>query len=272
VPASAGGSSSSPDVGSVEPNSAEPGQVDPAELDNQVANDNAVEPTQNERVARDLDNRINELSAHDDAAKLYEELESINPNAPDAQQRLAALEAKVSRLEDVMGIDHAEPSATGAEDPLQEGNLPERPEFHPYSGNGDVVTVGDSVTGPQAGDPTLDALVEHVQQAQAKFNEEGFTEAQQAAIEAADTPAARDRLRAMYYGDRIDGFVKNSIAGDMRLDHLGVSERMQPGPDFFDPTTDRWYDITTARSWPAHVAKYGGGAGSGAGTHIPSGR
>ena len=133
------------------------------------------------------------------------------------------------------------------------------------------MSVGDSVTGPQAGDPTLERLVDHVRQAQATFDSEGFTEAQQRAIEAAD-PARRDGMRAMYYGDRIDGLVKQSILGDRGLDHLGVSERMQPGPDFFDPTTDRWYDITTARSWDAHVASYGGGNASGAGTHVPSGR
>ena len=51
--------------------------------------------------------------------------------------------------------------------------------------------------------------------------------------------------------------------------NLGVSEIAQPGPDFFDPTIDTWYDITTAKSWDAHVDKYGSG---GTGVHLPSGR
>jgi hypothetical protein len=73
----------------------------------------------------------------------------------------------------------------------------------------------------------------------------------------------------MYYVERIDTFVKESIQGDRRLDNLGVSETYQPGPDFFDPATDTWYDITTEKAWSAHEKTYGS---QGTGVHIPSGR
>ena len=77
--------------------------------------------------------------------------------------------------------------------------------------------------------------------------------------------------RATYYGDRIDEFVKESAALDLRLNPLGMSERFQPGPDFFDALNDLYFDITTELSWPAHVRKYGLG-GKLRGVHIPSGR
>ncbi|WP_421735113.1 hypothetical protein [Cellulomonas sp.] len=149
---------------------------------------------------------------------------------------------------------------------LLESGLSERPEFQRPTGEGEVVTPESPVA---KADATLEALLEHVDQAQERFNAEGFTESQTAAIERAPTPAAKASARARFYGERIDSFVKETIQGDRRLDHLGVSEIKQPGPDFFDPSIDTWYDITTARSWDAHVAKYGSG---GTGVHVPSGR
>jgi hypothetical protein len=141
-----------------------------------------------------------------------------------------------------------------------------RPQFEPPSASSKTVT-GDS---PQAqSDPIYQALMDHVTAAQEKFNEEGFTQAETDAIERAPTQAAKDSARARFYGERIDTFVKQSMQDDPRLHGIGVSEIRQPGPDFFDPSTDTWYDITTAKSWPRHVQKYGYG---GQGVLLPSGR
>jgi hypothetical protein len=163
--------------------------------------------------------------------------------------------------------ERAEASGGLKEDLLMSG-LSERPEFHRPSTSSEVVTP-ESPTA--RADATFEALMEHVSGAQERFNAEGFTEAQTAAIERASTQADKNGARARFYGERVDSFVKESIHGDRRLDHLGVSEIKQPGPDFFDPTMDVWYDITTARSWSAHVAKYGL-KGKLRGIHVPSGR
>jgi hypothetical protein len=156
--------------------------------------------------------------------------------------------------------------ASGGLDADMLETLSERPAFESPSGPAEIVTPESPVA---AADATFQALMEHVARAQERFNAEGFTEAQTRAIEAAPTEADRNSARARFYGERIDTFVKESIGGDLRLNRLGVSEIKQPGPDFFDPTIDVWYDITTARSWDEHVAKYGS---SGQGVFVPSGR
>lgn len=216
-----------------------------------------------------LDERINRIAGHDWAPALMDRLDVIR-GLPHAERgpALDALEWQVEVVEDVMGIDRTEIAASQAEDPLQKGSLPERPAFRPPGPGADIVTIGDSVTGPEAGDPTLARLVEHVRAAEQRFDAEGFTQPQTDAIQNAPTEARREALRAMFYGERIDAFVKESALGDPALGHLGVSEPYQPGPDFFDSAAGRWYDLTTAASWADHVASYGT---SGTGTHVPTG-
>jgi hypothetical protein len=167
-----------------------------------------------------------------------------------------------------MGIDRTEIASSQADGPLQEGTLPERPAFEPPGPGADIVMIGDSVTGPEAGDPTL-GRIEHVRAAEQRFAVEGFTKDQTAAIEQATTEGVRNGLRRMSYGERIDTFVKETLLGDPALGHLRVSERYQPGPDFFDSATGRWYDLTTTGEWADHVARYGT---SGTATHVPTGR
>jgi hypothetical protein len=217
-----------------------------------------------------LDERINQIAGDARAPELMHRLDEIR-GLPAAERgpALDTLDGQVQVLEKFMSIDRPESGASQAEDPLQEGSLPERPAFQPPGPGADIVMIGDSVTGPEAGDPTLARLVEHVRAAEQRFNAVGFTERQTAAIENAPTEGARNGLRAMYYGERIDAFVKETALGDPALDHLGVSEPRQLGPDFFDPATDRWYDLTTVAEWADHVARYGT---SGTGTHVPTGR
>lgn len=62
-------------------------------------------------------------------------------------------------------------------------------------------------------------------------------------------------LRAMFRGNRIDVKVRGMIKNDPALSHL--QSNYNKGPDFVDPLTGRWWDITTPGAWPAHVRKYG---------------
>ena len=171
-----------------------------------------------------LDERINQIAGHDRAAGLMDRLDEIR-GLPEAERgpALDTIEREVEVIEEVMGIDRTEMAASPAEDPLQEGSLPERPAFQPPGPGADIVVIGDSVTGAQAGDPTLARLIEHVRAAEQRFDAEGFTKAQTFAIENAPTEGARNTLRAMYYGERIDAFVKETAwrprAGPSR--HIG---------------------------------------------------
>lgn len=195
------------------------------------------------------------------------------------KQRIASYESRrwggAKSLAEQIAQEQAEiadrAAATGERqaDQIEAGRLSVRPEFKPPGPSSKILA---SETPGAAKDPTYNALMEHVQKAQEKFAEEGFTENQTRAIERQSTQEQRDSLRAMYYGDRIDSAVKSSIVNDLRLNNLGVSEIKQPGPDFYNALNDTWYDITTARDWARHVKKYGAVGRSGRGVHVPSGR
>ena len=63
-------------------------------------------------------------------------------------------------------------------------------------------------------------------------------------------------MEAMFKGERIDKYVREAVRRDRRLSHLIETPRGQPGPDFLDPKTGRWYDITTEGQWAQHVRDY----------------
>ena len=62
-------------------------------------------------------------------------------------------------------------------------------------------------------------------------------------------------LRAMYRGNRIDVRARRYIENDPNLSHL--TSNYKNGPDFVNPNTGQWWDITTPQQWQAHVDKYG---------------
>jgi hypothetical protein len=64
-------------------------------------------------------------------------------------------------------------------------------------------------------------------------------------------------LRPMYRGNRIDVMARGFVKEDPALTFLQSSYNR--GPDFVDPLTGRWWDMTTPGQWPAHVQKYGPG-------------
>jgi RHS repeat-associated protein len=64
-------------------------------------------------------------------------------------------------------------------------------------------------------------------------------------------------LRAMYRGNRIDVRARAMIKNDPELYHL--QSNYTRGPDFMEPASGGWWDMTTPSAWPAHVKKYGSG-------------
>jgi len=100
-------------------------------------------------------------------------------------------------------------------------------------------------------------LAEHVDTAIAKFEAEGFTAKQAAAL--AENPG----LEAAFRGDRIDTFFKEAVQADSELQHLEITPRFKFGPDVFDPAANKWWDVTTPAQWDRHVIKYESGFGQG---------
>ena len=117
---------------------------------------------------------------------------------------------------------------------------------------------GSGVAGAMLtrGDDVADILRGHVRAGEARFAREGFTRAQSDAI------AKNPRLAPMFRGERIHTFMRQSAIGDERLPAMGVNI-FRPGrssPDFYrTPTTDGWWDLTTAGQWDRHQTRYGPG-------------
>jgi RHS repeat-associated protein len=108
--------------------------------------------------------------------------------------------------------------------------------------------------------PTVLAQLQaHVDSAIARFNAEGFTERQAAALE------SNPNLEAAFTGERIDTFFKESVLSDPDLSYLQVTPRFAFGPDVFDPVSNTWWDVTTEGQWAAHEAKYNDFFGLGTG-------
>jgi RHS repeat-associated protein len=130
---------------------------------------------------------------------------------------------------------------------------------------GDLLDAITGVFGKAAeADATTAALQEHLAGAVARFNAEGLTEAQKAAL--VDNPG----LKAAFQGQRIDTFFKESLnnaiesGSDPRLANLYVTRSGEFGPDVFDlGSMNRWWDVTTEGSWAAHVTRYAGFPGTG---------
>lgn len=94
-------------------------------------------------------------------------------------------------------------------------------------------------------------LYDHLAKAMARYEEEGLTEAQIEAV------AKEPGMESLFRGERIDFFMRESVAEDPWLSEtLESTPRGQFGPDFYNPSTSVWYDVTTLGQWGAHVAKY----------------
>jgi hypothetical protein len=198
-----------------------------------------------DRLEEDLDI----LGGDPDAPAMGQEVDRIRGlvEAGDLEQaiaRLRGLRVVVDRRIGMVGEGAYERPFTGPE----EGGLGTREETAP-SGGGPEVQL--DVNAPPAGDRVGERLLGHVRDAIARFEIEGFTPAQQEVLR--DHP----ELYAAFRGARIDEFAKRSVSQDPALAHIISTGLYERGADFYDARTGRWYDITTARAWRAHVTSYG---------------
>jgi len=114
---------------------------------------------------------------------------------------------------------------------------------------GGVGAVAARAGGKAAGLSVEAGLREHLEAALTRFGEKGFTPAQARAI------GRNPRLAPMFRGERIDYFFTESLRHDGRLlGRVQITPRGSFGPDVI--SGGRWYDVTTARQWQAHVTKY----------------
>ena len=102
----------------------------------------------------------------------------------------------------------------------------------------------------QAAESDAALLQGHLDNAIARFNVEGYTDAQAEAL--INNPQLADAFR----GSQIDSFFKESVLNDPALSHLEVTPQFQFGPDVFNPSTQEWWDVTTPGQWEAHTQKY----------------
>ncbi|MBW3667982.1 MAG: hypothetical protein KY443_02100 [Actinobacteria bacterium] len=82
---------------------------------------------------------------------------------------------------------------------------------------------------------------------------DAFTERQRLAL---GRPGG-ERLQAAFRGNRVDVMARNTAMRDPWL-KARVTSHYTGGPDFMSKRTGSWFDMTTRRSWPAHLARYGG--------------
>jgi hypothetical protein len=97
---------------------------------------------------------------------------------------------------------------------------------------------------------TTALLQAHLDEALARFAQEGLTAAQERAL------ISNPSLRAMFEGERFDAFFRQSVARDPSLQFLELTPRGQFGPDIWDPVQLRWWDVTTPTQWGSHLQKY----------------
>ena len=70
----------------------------------------------------------------------------------------------------------------------------------------------------------------------------------------------RPYLKSMYEGTQKHVLLAGAVAGDPELGPLlDLADPFEPAPDFSNPETGDWWDLTTEGEWPAHVRKYGPG-------------
>jgi hypothetical protein len=198
--------------------------------------------------------QIEAMSSHENAERWDDRLRAIDATAGSeparARQELAALERD---------LDVASSGAAGHTQLMPD--LPEDigipPSRHAVHEPGEEQAVQLDATSPRARDRTGALLLEHLRLAVARFNRDGLTDAQTAAVNQAERNGRRSPLRDAYRGARIDEFCKLTVMGDRRLDHVHVTGLYERGADFLDSRTGTWYDMTTVAAWKAHVAQYG---------------
>ncbi|WP_205661011.1 eCIS core domain-containing protein [Amycolatopsis vastitatis] len=210
---------------------------------------NVTDPAQLRRMLDRLDDELDIIASHPDAPAMADEATAVRRlldagDLPGAADRFSRLRRRVDISLSSVHEGALERPFGGAE----EGRMGTRTPAGP-SGGGHAVHL--DVNAPPAGDPTGSRLLAHVRDALERFEHEGFTDAQRAALR--DNP----QLEAAYRGARIDEFAKAAVEQDPELQHVIVTGLYEPGADFYDSLSNRWYDITTVAAWKDHVTKYG---------------
>jgi len=196
-----------------------------------------------------LDEDLDVLASHPDAPAMADEALAIRRLAEAGD--LGGAAARFSRLRRKTDIGLSSVSEGALERPFGDAEEARMRTQTPTAPSGTGPAVQLDVNAPRSADSTGRRLLAHVQDALERFEHEGFTDAQRAALR--DNP----QLRAAFRGSRIDEFAKEAVELDPELQHVIVTGLYEPGADFYDATTGRWYDITTAAAWKEHVAKYG---------------
>jgi hypothetical protein len=205
--------------------------------------------TQLRRMLDRMDEELDVIASHPDAPAMADEALAIRRLAEagdldGASARFSRLRRRVDIGLSAVGEGALERPFGGPEEEGMRTQAPTAP-----SGTGPAVHL--DVNAPPSADPTGSRLLAHVQDALERFEHEGFTDAQRAALR--DNP----QLSPAFRGSRIDEFAKEAVEMDPELQHVIVTGLYEPGADFYDAVTGRWYDITTAAAWKEHVAKYG---------------
>jgi hypothetical protein len=207
-----------------------------------------------EARARSLESRLDAQESHPDAESMREKLESA--------QRLRDA-GKIAEADSLLG--HLERDISAAEYTSEEGGLERNfseDEPAPLSRTveytpGERVPVQLDANAPLANDATGQRLLVHVEQAVARFENEGLTDRQLQALERLEQGGERSTLYDAFRGSRIDEFAKQSVLQDPDLTHLYVTAQGERGADFLDSREGQWYDITTTGAWQDHLERYG---------------
>jgi hypothetical protein len=207
--------------------------------------------------AKALERRMEVLESHPDAEAMYGKLERAEQlraagRAAEADSLLASLERDVAVAEGKVEQSGMEQAYSPGE---EDTRLTDLPEYRP----GESTPVLLDPTAPPPADPTGQILLEHVREAVARFESEGLTDNQLAALARLEAGGERSNLYDAFRGSRIDEFAKEAVRTDPRLEHVYVTVTRERGADFLDSRTGLWYDITTAGAWGAHEAQYGPG-------------
>jgi hypothetical protein len=217
------------------------------------------------RVAA-LETRLEALESHPDSGALADALERAQSlrdagRTAEADAMLAQLEREVDLIESGSET-HERPFAEEEERPDVKGEV----EYTP----GESVPVQLDATAPPGNDPIGQVLLEHVEQAVARYESEGLTDRQAEALRTIEAQGGdAEALQRAFRGARIDEFAKQSVQRDPRLESVLVTGLMERGADFYDVESGRWYDITTTAAWQDHLDRYGLDP-SGAGARLPT--
>jgi hypothetical protein len=204
--------------------------------------------------ARSLENRLEALESHPNADAMRDTLERAQAliaagREPEADRLLSQLDRDVRTAENTIEQSGLE-SNFSDEEPTA---LSRTVEYTPSEG----VPVQLDATSPLATDQTGQILLEHVEQAVARFEAEGLTDRQTEALRRLEAGGDRSALYDAFRGSRIDEFAKQSALQDPRLSEIYVTALRERGADFLDARTGQWYDITTTGAWQDHLDRYG---------------